>query len=284
MDHISKALEKNRADNKQSGGAHRVRDWVRPDPAKTEFDQLPTDFREVKSDPESLRRNCVLGDLDDPVVLDRYRLLRTRTLQQLKLNNWVSVGVTSPGSKDGKTLTATNLAMAIARDGEHRVFLIDADLRRPSVADTLGLELEHGIVDFLRNDAKLEDIVIKLGISPRLMVVPGRQDFERPAESELLRSPRMGELFDQIRSIDRKAIVVVDFPPILVGDDVIALAPRLDSMLLIVSDGQTNVDNLTSAVELLSGYNLLGTVLNRCADNISASEGYYGYYQTSAEA
>jgi len=287
MDHISKALEKNRADQKnlaQSGRTRGVRDWVRPDAIGSNSDIPALGFKKAEIDLNILRGNHVLLDTGDPVALDRYRLLRTRVLQLMSANRWSSLGVTSPGAREGKTLTSINLAMAIARDGAQRVFLIDADLRKPSIAKTLGVQSESGVLDFLREDADLSDIMFTLDGIENLVVLPGRQDIERPAESELLRSKRITVLFDQIHKMDRNALVLVDFPPVLVADDVIALAPLLDSILLVIADGQTDVDQLASAAELLSEYNLLGTALNRCTENTSASEGYYGYYQDAPMA
>jgi len=281
MDHISKALEKSRAegqDAKRAPRQHRVRDWVRPT-SSTDRSSVDHAFRTVELDREILRQNHILVDGDDPYNLDRYRVLRTRMLMLMKSNRWHSVGITSPGAQDGKSLTATNLALAVARDDVNEVFLIDADLRKPSLPRNLGFEVEYGLADFLRGDAELHDVAVQPDIYPNLVVLPGRRDENQPAESELLRSSRTSELFEQIRAHNRDAVIIVDFPPILVGDDVLALAPKLDSMLLVISEGRTNVDELTSAVELLADFNLLGTVLNRSTAKKTSSQGYYGYYQ-----
>ena len=284
MDPISKALEKTRAeqrDVKRPGRDNSVRDWVRPNSEKTSRAPTNIDLETINLDTDLLRRNLVLSAHDDPIVFDRYRLLRTRLTQMMASNDWRSVGITSPGAKDGKTLTATNLALALARDSDSRVFLIDGDLRKPSVGDVLGLNSERkGVIDYLRNQVSLADVAISIDIEPNLIIVPGRYDHERLAESELGSSHRMSDLFADIRAYDRNALILVDFPPVLVGDDVIALAPQLDSMLLVIAEGRTNVNELTSSVELLAGLNLLGTVLNRSTEKVKVSEGYYSAYQS----
>lgn len=276
MDHIAKALEKSRKESRTSSVQRNqhVRDWVSP---KSTTGPQSTDvfFRTVELDREILQQNHFLLEGDSPYVLDRYRLLRTRLLGLMKANKWNSVGITSPGSRDGKTLTATNLAFAVARDSANQVYLIDADLRKPSVSKGLGLEVEYGVVDFLRGDVELQDSALRTDVYPNLIILPGCKDESQRNESELLRSRRVVELFEQIRSCSRDAIIIVDFPPILIGDDVIALAPKLDSMLLVISEGHSNVDELTSAVELLADFNLVGTVLNRSSQKKTSSQSYY---------
>jgi len=287
MDHISKALEKSREEQKDPahvGRTRGVRDWVRPDTIRSTAAGTALNLQEAELQLDVLLENHVLLESGDAIALDRYRLLRTRVLQLMSANRWNSLGITSPGAREGKTLTSVNLAIAIARDGAQPVVLIDADLRKPSVAKTLGIESDVGVLDFLREDAELTDIAMSMDAIANLIVLPGRQDSNQPAESELLRSKRIPEMFEQIHRMNRNALIVVDFPPVLVADDVIALAPALDSLLLVISNGQTNVDHLASAVELLDGYNLLGTVLNRCTENTSASEGYYGYYESGSQA
>ncbi len=281
MDHISKALERTREEQKSRSGGSRnssVRDWVRPSSNRQRPQLEDFDAEKTVLDPRVLKQNLVLGPHDDPVILDRYRLLRTRMLQLMLPNDWHSVGITSAGARDGKTLTAINLAFAIARDGTNRVILLDTDLRRPAVGQTLGIEPERGVIDYLRGQAELKDISLAVNGEPNLLVLPGRRDDEVRPEPELMNSSKMDELFADIRELDSQAIVIVDFPPILIGDDVIALAPRLDSMLLVVAEGQTDIDELTASVELLSSFNLLGTVLNKSTEKVRTSEGYYSYY------
>src|SRR4029077_16593111 len=94
---------------------------------------------------------------EDPAVSDRYRLLRTRVIQALKLNGANTLGVTSAGPKDGKTLTSINLAISLAREGSFKVVLIDADLRKPSLADDLGIAVSKGLIDYLSSDLEFTE-------------------------------------------------------------------------------------------------------------------------------
>ena len=282
MDHISKALERTRAERsqaRQSGASPSVRNWVRPSPAATRRESpVLGEIQKVALDPEHLEAKYIMGsNNDDPIMLDRFRLLRTRLTQMMVPNSWHSVGITSAGPKDGKTMTGINLAFSLARDASNRVFLVDADLRKPSVAPTLGLEPELGTVDYLTGRAELGQTLVTAEHEPNLIILPGRPADPGVTVPELMNSPRMSELFLQLLDIDPNAIIVVDFPPILVGDDVLALAPKLDATLLVIAEGQTDVDELTTSAELLSEFNLLGTVLNKSTDKVKVSEGYYDY-------
>jgi len=197
----------------------------------------------------------------------------------MKSNNWTSVGITSPAPKDGKSLTATNLAFAIAKDEKRNIFLVDADLRKPSIANYFGIQPRYGVAHYLNGDATLSDIALNPSSQHNLFILPGLDTTgERSSEAELASAQKLDRLIAEIREFDEDAIIVVDLPPVHIGDDVLALAPAVDSLLLVVSEGKTEIEQLTSSVELLSEFNLLGTVLNRSSEKISQDEGYYAYY------
>ena len=291
MDPISKALERAQTEKKPS-----VRKWVRPERkseqnegaagasgasrasgARRVSDLEPGALRTVDFDPDILRRNHILcgDDYDDPVIRDRYRVLRTRVTQLMRPNGWKTLGITSPDAKAGKTLTAINLCMSLARDSSNEVVLLDADLRKSSLAQDLGVEVEYSIVDYLQDpELSVEDVLIQSESMPNLRFMPGRRDASR-AHPELLSSRRMRELIAQLREYSDAAIMVVDLPPVFVGDDVISLAPSLDCFLLMVDETKTKSDELTEAAQLLAGHNLLGTVLNKSESRGRTFEGYY---------
>jgi Mrp family chromosome partitioning ATPase len=277
VDHISKALEKAQTERKS------VRNWVSPQaPAAQSQNQAPSPIdidaaRPVELDPEHLREHFVLSDVtaDDPVITDVYRLLRTRVLQAMRGRGWHRLGITSAGPKAGKTLNAINLAIAIAREGSYNVLLVDADVRRPSIAHTLGLDVQYGMVDYLTGEASLDQVVVRPANFPNLTIIPGQLDDAARATPEALGSDRVLDLLDAGTRKDVRNIVIVDLPPVLVGDDVLALAPRLDGLLLVVSEGVTDLEQLERAVGLLKDFPILGTVLNNSRERSKAAEGYY---------
>ena len=281
MDHISKALERAKSERKS------VRDWVvKPEPSHQPAQGLADESeavvgpgRAVDVDREVLKANHVLcgPSVDAPEITDKYRLLRTRVLQLMKPQGWTKLGITSPGPRAGKTLNSLNLAASIARDGNYHVVVIDADLRQPALAQTLGIEPELGIIDYLSGRASLNDIVMAPSAFENLSIIPGRHSESDAEAPEFLRSRRMSQLVQNLEGAS-STVVLVDLPPVFVGDDVIAVAPLLDCMLLVIDEGATTQDEVTGTVELLKDFNLLGTVLNRSSERHKEAIGYYQSY------
>jgi Mrp family chromosome partitioning ATPase len=274
MDPISKALERAQSERPS------VRDWVRPTLEQEDAGGAVLarrELTEIALDSKLLRRNHIMSGRsgDDPVVSDRYRVLRTRVVQLMKPNGWRTLGVTSPGARAGKTLTSINLALSLARDSAHDVILVDADLRKSSLGRDLGVPVEHGMLDYLtQDDLALEEVLVSIADIPNLWLLPGQRSTGTDVP-ELLTSRRMVELLDRLREWSASTIVVVDLPPIFVGDDVIALAPHLDCFLLLVDETATKSDELAEAAQMLAGHNLLGTVLNRSGAKNKSFEDYY---------
>jgi capsular exopolysaccharide synthesis family protein len=199
----------------------------------------------------------------------------------MRQHGWRSVGVTSPGPRAGKSLTAINLAISMARDGAYGVVLVDADLRRPSTAELLGVAQPVGLIDYLTSDLSLDEVLLRPDVD-NLTILPGRSDDSGTAVPELLTSNKMSALIDDLQRGSRPSVIVVDLPPILVGDDVVAVAPLLDCMLIVIEEGKTEIEDLRRAAELIKDFNILGTVLNKSAERPAQNDGYY-YHGTANE-
>lgn len=225
-------------------------------------------------DPERLRTQRIINGDDDDPILRTFRLLRTHVLRQLRANQWQTLGVTSPTDGNGKTLTAINLCISLAREVNQAVLLVDLDLLRPSVGRVLYGEQLPGIGAYLDGDKEIAELLINPGIE-RLLVLPGDRSYA--SSSEMLTAPRMRSLVETLKAEHPRRIVVFDLPPILAGDDVMAFSPQLDALLLVVEEGCTETDELRSAYELVHEHPILGTVLNKSRDR-AASHGYSGYY------
>ena len=127
-----------------------------------------------------------------------YRMLRTQVLQRMDAHAWRSLAIFSPGSEDGKTTTAINLAVSLAEDRLHTVLLVDFDLKQPSLAASLGLDPEFGVDDALMGRAPLEDCLYHPEGFNRLVVLPARANLSN--SSEILAGPRSRELVAELRS------------------------------------------------------------------------------------
>lgn len=226
---------------------------------------------EIELDPELLAKNRVLVDpkLDDGVTADRYRLLNTRIRQRMTPRNWNKLGITSPAPREGKSLTSLNLAITASRESSEPVILIDADTRRPSLCTYLGVEPPANLTDYLEGKAALSEVVFTSPTYPGLHVIGNLSSANRRA----ITKDRLNDLFHEIDN--ENTTIIVDLPPVLVGDDVLLVAPHTDAMLIVLRDEQSNLDDLKQTTELLTEYNLLGTILNGSQEVGRSMKGYY---------
>ena len=234
-----------------------------PPPGTAPQDVFTPQYRSAPVDPEAMERNHILLRVHDVAISRAYKILRTRVLRRLSANNWATLGITGTAAGEGKSLTAVNLALALAQDVNTWVTLVDLDLQRPQLGSYLGMTYEHGLTDFLTGQVELEQIVYDIGVK-RLAVIPNATSVE--SSSELLSSPRMADFVNALESQSPRRVVVYDLPPLMVTDDVLAFAPRVDAFLLVVSQGQTARRTLANAKEVLSELNLMGVVLNRSTE------------------
>lgn len=238
---------------------------AQPREAPGELDAIPnpvhyTITRQVKLNPESLDRNRVIAGKHDDARVEAYRHLRTQVLQTLNKNNWSSLAITSPHETAGKTLTAVNLAISLSHEVNQTVLLVDLDLRKPSVHETLGIEVQKGLIDCIESDEPIENVLINPGVQ-RLVLLPGRATGED--SSELLTSPAMMNLLSEIGSRYRSRIIIFDLPSLLRNDDALVFTPQADATLLVVEDGADTIDDVEKSMHLLSNANMIGTILNK---------------------
>jgi capsular exopolysaccharide synthesis family protein len=263
MDRISRALEKARA---------KVPEARRPTQPQNKGPVEYTKTHTVAVEKYVAQENRIMLGIGDSPLVDTYGLLRTRVLKAMRQNNWKTLGITSPDPSVGKTVTALNLAISIGMDHNYSVLLVDADLRRPGIHRALNIEPSLGLNDYLVANKPLEDILLHPPIEHLVIVPTGKVE---GGTSELLSSPKMTHFVEEAKQRYPDRIVLFDLPPVLVGDDVVALSQNLDALLLVVEDGKTPSDELASAIELLKDASILGVVLNKCSSDSNQYEYYY---------
>ena len=183
----------------------------------------------------------------------------------------IVVSSATPG--DGKTTTALNLAVSLAESGA-KVVLVDADLRRPTVASRLKLSNAVGLTSALRGDVTIADAAQPSAVAGLDVITSGGIP---PNPSELLGSNRTGQFFADLSAI--YDYVVVDSPPVLPVTDSIELANWMDGVIVVLRSGKSRIPDLERVVEQLkmARAQILGMVLNG-AKQLDAAYGY-GYYQ-----
>jgi succinoglycan biosynthesis transport protein ExoP len=225
------------------------------------------------------RRQPQLASVASPhsATTEAYRQLRT-SLQFLHLDHtWKLVQVTSAMVAEGKTTTASNLAVMLAEAGQ-RVLLVDADLRRPRANEFFGQEREHGLTSVLLGAEDLEATLHNVPDVDGLWLLPSGPIPPNPAE--LLSGPRMAHLVDQLRALDFVDVVLIDSPPVLPVADAVALAARVDTTLLVTQAGRTTRKALGQALENLGQVDarISGLVLNAVRPKHTRGYRYrYGY-------
>jgi receptor protein-tyrosine kinase len=209
---------------------------------------------------------------------EEFRTLRTRLNHLQTTQELHTLVVTSASPAEGKSFTATNLALTQAQLTDKRVLLADFDFRRPSVAKTLQLSESPGITDYLLGEASMEQAIRKLEGS-HLYVMTAGQNVSNPLE--LL---NLSECRDLIATLRRSFDwVIIDSPPLLFAADGNLLATMCDGTILVVRIGATTFETVSRAIQSLCENNVLGIVVNgaRRGELYSKYSYYHDYYGQS---
>jgi len=214
----------------------------------------------------------VVGADNSGIFLEQYRRLAA-TLHEAQLEKGLkTVMVTSALPREGKTLTVINLALTLSESYARRVLLIDADLRRPSVHEVLGIPNTKGLSELLRSDRPELSTV---SVSPRLAVLPAGSTNENPLAG--LASARMRAFVDDVAT--RFDWVLLDAPPVGLLPDAQLIGRMAQAVVLVIRAGVTPYPVVDRAITELGRDCIIGTVLNGVEESSLPSNDYYGHYQ-----
>ena len=272
--HIQHALER----AEREGGVLRMRSMTEPaDTAALAFEPprgpAPAGDEEIAAEataPTLTPVRTVRGAQLDPILVaaldpgtpaaEQYRALRTRVAHADHGAPVNVILITSPGRREGKSLTAANLGLTMAQDFQRRICVVDADLRHSRLHTLFGLSDAPGLADVLAGRATLADALTGLE-DQQITVLPAGQVPAHPAE--LLGSSAMRRTIQTLRAqFDR---VIIDAPPAAPLADIGILTPLVDSVLLVVRAGVTTKPAIQDAVATIGPEKLLGVVLNDAA-------------------
>lgn len=259
---LKKALEK--AKGLRNEGAERPQVYSLRPPKKVHGEDWkpPVYFESNRTelDTATLIDHHCIGISPDAPELEYYKVLRTKIQHLTRTRGWRTVMITSPREAEGKTLTAVNLALTFAKAYNQTVMLVDCDLRRPGVHQTLGYECALGLVDYLAGGEDLKELITWPGIE-QMTVISGGHSAVNGAE--LLGSVRMKALVQELKSRYDDRYVLFDSAPVLTGADAIALAAHVDCIVMVVEEGKTAMRDAKKALAMLPQDKFLGFVLNR---------------------
>jgi len=223
------------------------------------------------------KSNIVTALREDPAHT-RFDILRTRMLQALVENGWKRVAITSPTKNCGKTFTAANLAVSLSRQENCRTVLLDLDMRSPSLHKIFGVRDTGSIGDMLRGQIAVERHL--QGFAPNSIsagshVALGFNGITEPYAAELLQDPSTSRALRDIETQLDPDVMLFDLPPALLNDDVIAMRPHIDALLIVAAGGLTKANDIKETERRLGETTpLLGVVLNKAEQNVSSEYAY----------
>ncbi len=221
-------------------------------------------------------RSTVLTPKMPFVVQEAYKTLRTNVMFSLPGGDCKCIGITSPTPGDGKSTTATNLAISLAQINK-RVLLVDCDMRLPTVAGRFLIPAAPGLSDFLAGQARIEESVRRVE-KYNLHILPAGNI--PPDPTGLLEAKQLEHLFAAFRTL--YDYVIVDLPPVTTVTDGVILSRYLDGFLIVAQIDRTEHRAVEEALRQLrmADANLLGFVT--VGANVSGKKYYkYSYYKKS---
>lgn len=189
--------------------------------------------------------------------------------------------VSSSRPSEGKTFTATNLALSIASEQDKTVLLVDADVLRPNVLHTLGLEPRAGLMEYLTGDVDdIAEVLYPTNIDKLKIIPAGKSNH---LSTELLASQKMHETVDEFANRYPDRVVIFDTPPLIGINESAILANFAGQAVVVVEEGRTKISDIKNAVEGLSPDMAIGFVVNKSVHKDSEGTGYYGYYYSDRD-
>lgn len=181
---------------------------------------------------------------------------------------------TSPAPDEGKSTVSANLAVVMAQ-ARSRVLLIDCDLRKPVLHQYFELDNRRGLTNLLVQDLAVEDVIQTTRVDGMHVITSGPIP---PNPSELLASARMDEVLARVG--EQYDVALIDAPPVIAVTDAVLLAPRVDSVLLVLRAGSTRIEMAQEARNTLqnAGAKNIGVVLNIIKLHGGGYYNYYSYY------
>jgi capsular exopolysaccharide synthesis family protein len=249
-----------------------------PEPLERTLEETPLDTPAIDAERSPLAltgwhsERLVIDTNVRPVVIEQYRRLAA-ALHQAQVERGIKVVMfASAQAAEGKTLTASNLALTLSESYRRRVLLIDADLRRPTLGSIFAAEASFGLSECLKS-AQLQPLRLSHITESLAVLLAGRPDNDPMAG---LTSGRMQEILEQAgESFDW---VILDTPPVELLSDTHLLVAMVDAAVLVIDAGKTQHPVVQRAVESIGREKIVGVVLNRVDDSALSDGAYYEYY------
>jgi protein-tyrosine kinase len=259
MEKIKQAIEKARQQGGEKAEIQRPA-AVSPAPTSEIGDISYRHTRVVKLNPRHLEKHRIVALNKSDLSSVSFDLLRTQVLQKMEDQGWRTLAIVSPVQECGKTVVAINLAISISHHTGKTAMLVDFDLRKPKIAEYLGLPDGPSLNEVLEGESDASEAFVNPGM-PKLVVVPAARPIRKSAE--MLASAKVKQLIGNLRDRYKERIVIFDLPPLLNVDDAISVLPNIDCALMVVGNGMVTQQEMDESFRHLHATHLLGVVLNK---------------------
>lgn len=219
----------------------------------------------VQLDPSWLDSKCIVAHDGADARSRPYDLMRAQLVQIASSKSWNFVGITSPTAGCGKTTTAINLAMSLARQKDREVILADLDLRAPKIGQELNIPANNvGLIDVLTKHQPLESAVVEVKVGQRALYVLPTSTADDAFS--LVESAAVGELLSNIRKTWPSGIVLFNLSPMLTSEEVLSILPQLDCTILVTAVRHSRTSEIEECLQHFHEGNLVRVVVNRATD------------------
>lgn len=296
MSTIEKALAKKRSDKsiETSDESHAGKTDTHEVQAELNAKDVPSkEIRNYESEPDIVldmeylsQKGMVDHSAERRIINEEFRAIKRKVISNafgplaktLERSNIVMVTSSKPG--EGKTFSAVNLALSIASEQDKTVLLVDADVLRPNVMNTLGLKNKEGLIEYLLGEKSSVSDVMKSTNIPNLKIIGAGKPHR--LSNELLASEIMQKTIDEFSTRYKDRIVIIDTPPLLGINETSVLANLAGQALLVCEEGKSKLHDIKNAVAHLDPNMAIGIVVNKSLSN-DQGPGYYGYYYGNNE-
>ncbi len=290
MSTIERALEKQNASSAQAGKVETENALTNESSASSNTANIPPVPEAVASDDGVKYVSIDWDDLDAKgfvsvknsrkLINEEYRAIKRKVLKNAfgplakTLNNANVIMVTSAKPSEGKTFTAVNLALSIALEQDKTVLLVDADVLKPNVMPTLGLENQEGLMEYLLGEkSDVSEVMLKTELDKLRIIAAGRSHH---LSAELLASENMIKTVNEFSSRYPDRVVIVDTPPLLGINETAILANLAGQAVIVVEESGSKLRDIKQATEQLNPDMAKGFVVNKSIH--TQNDKYYGYY------
>lgn len=206
---------------------------------------------------------------------EEYRKLKSTIVALTRRDEFINlIMVTSSLGGEGKSITALNLAVTLAREYDHTVLLIDADLRKPSLHSYLGIEPKLGISDCLTKGIDVGEALVKTGVG-KLTFLPAGGGIDNP--SEMLSSQKVRDLILEMKHRYPDRYIIIDSPPVLPVSETRSIGALADGIIFVVKEGGASPDEVRDACGAFEKGKILGVVYNNARPSANGGYHYYDY-------